>query len=95
LFPANDRIPLVFGNPVGRIPDDARKNPWSRKQDQIPLVDRPECGDATGSSFRRMELPWRLIGMVTVGTAAVALLTSTLSARRAAAVPVLEATGAE
>lgn len=50
---------------------------------------------ATGSSFLRVELPWWLIGMVTAGAAVVALLTSTLPARRAAAVPVLEATRAE
>lgn len=50
---------------------------------------------ATGSSFLRVELPWWLIGMVTTGAAMVALLTSALPARRAAAVPVLEATRAE
>jgi putative ABC transport system permease protein len=50
---------------------------------------------ATGSSFIRLALPWWLIGLVTAGAAAVALLTSALPARRAAAVPILEAARAE
>jgi putative ABC transport system permease protein len=50
---------------------------------------------ATGSSFIRVELPWWLICLVAGGAALVALATSALPGRRAAAVPILEATRAE
>jgi putative ABC transport system permease protein len=50
---------------------------------------------ATGSSFIRVELPWWLLSLVAGAAAAVALTTSALPARRAAAVPILEATRAE
>jgi putative ABC transport system permease protein len=50
---------------------------------------------ATGSSFIRVELPWWLLSLVAGAAAVVALVTSALPARRAAAVPILEATRAE
>jgi putative ABC transport system permease protein len=50
---------------------------------------------ATGSSFIRVELPWWLLSLVAGAAAVVALVASALPARRAAAVPILEATRAE
>ncbi|MFA1544952.1 FtsX-like permease family protein [Actinomadura chokoriensis] len=50
---------------------------------------------ATGSSFLAPNPPWWLFPAVIVGAAAVTLATSALPARRAAAVPVLEAAKAE
>ncbi|WP_131738449.1 FtsX-like permease family protein [Actinomadura roseirufa] len=50
---------------------------------------------ATGSSFLRPVPPWWLFPLVAAGAAAVALTTSALPARRAAAVPILEAAKAE
>ncbi|MFB4299298.1 FtsX-like permease family protein [Actinomadura sp. NTSP31] len=50
---------------------------------------------ATGSSFLRPDAPWWLFVLVAAGAAAVTLATSALPARRAAAVPVLEAAKAE
>jgi putative ABC transport system permease protein len=50
---------------------------------------------ATGSSFIRVELPWWLLSLVAAAAAVVALVTSALPARRAAAVPILEATRGE
>ncbi|MGH3240038.1 MAG: ABC transporter permease, partial [Spirillospora sp.] len=49
----------------------------------------------TGSSFLAPSPPWWLFAVVIVGAAAVTLATSALPARRAAAVPVLEAAKAE
>ncbi|GLZ02662.1 ABC transporter substrate-binding protein [Actinomadura sp. NBRC 104412] len=49
----------------------------------------------TGSSFVRPAPPWWLFPMVAAGAAAVTLVTSALPARRAASVPVLEATRSE
>ncbi|WP_067915737.1 FtsX-like permease family protein, partial [Actinomadura rubrobrunea] len=49
----------------------------------------------TGSSFLRPQPPWWLFPLVAAGAAAVTLATSALPARRAAAVPVLEAAKAE
>ncbi|GAA2164782.1 FtsX-like permease family protein [Actinomadura napierensis] len=49
----------------------------------------------TGSSFLRPDAPWWLFVLVAAGAAAVTLATSALPARRAAAVPVLEAAKAE
>lgn len=49
----------------------------------------------TGSSFFRPQAPWWLFPLVAAGAAAAALATSALPARRAAAVPILEATRAE
>ena len=49
----------------------------------------------TGSSFLSPDPPWWLFVVVVVGAAAVTLATSALPARRAAAVPVLEAAKAE
>ncbi|MFD0902499.1 FtsX-like permease family protein [Actinomadura sediminis] len=49
----------------------------------------------TGSSFLRPEPPWWLFPVVAAGAAAATLVTSSLPARRAAAVPVLEAAKAE
>ncbi|MFD0683171.1 FtsX-like permease family protein [Actinomadura fibrosa] len=50
---------------------------------------------ATGSSFLRPDPPWWLFPLVAIGAAAVALATSALPSRRAAAIPVLEAAKAE
>ncbi|MFA1540671.1 FtsX-like permease family protein [Actinomadura monticuli] len=50
---------------------------------------------ATGSSFLTPDPPWWLFPAVIAGAAAVALATSALPARRAADVPLLEATKAE
>ncbi|MDL4817706.1 FtsX-like permease family protein [Actinomadura opuntiae] len=50
---------------------------------------------ATGSSFLRPDAPWWLFVLIAAGAAAVTLATSALPARRAAAVPVLEAAKAE
>ncbi|WP_433467506.1 ABC transporter permease [Spirillospora sp. CA-128828] len=50
---------------------------------------------ATGSSFLAPNPPWWLFAAVVAGAAAVTLATSALPARRAAAVPVLEAAKAE
>ncbi|XRQ11973.1 FtsX-like permease family protein [Actinomadura welshii] len=50
---------------------------------------------ATGSSYLRPDPPWWLFVLVVAGAAAVTLATSALPARRAAAVPILEAAGAE
>ncbi|MEO3829178.1 FtsX-like permease family protein [Actinomadura sp. B10D3] len=50
---------------------------------------------ATGSSYLRPDPPWWLFPAVAAGAAVAALLTSSLPARRAAAVPVLEAAKAE
>ncbi|SPT58171.1 FtsX-like permease family protein [Actinomadura madurae] len=49
----------------------------------------------TGSSFLRPDPPWWLFPAVAAGAAVAALATSSLPARRAAAVPVLEAAKAE
>ncbi|GAA2081668.1 FtsX-like permease family protein [Actinomadura alba] len=49
----------------------------------------------TGSSFLRPDPPWWLFPMVAAGAAVATLATSALPARRAAAVPVLEAANAE
>ncbi|GAA4095814.1 ABC transporter permease [Actinomadura miaoliensis] len=49
----------------------------------------------TGSSFLRPDPPWWLFPLVTAGAAVATLATSSLPARRAAAVPVLEAAKAE
>jgi putative ABC transport system permease protein len=49
----------------------------------------------TGSSFLRPDPPWWLFPTVAAGAAVAALATSSLPARRAAAVPVLEAAKAE
>ncbi|QXJ24550.1 FtsX-like permease family protein [Actinomadura graeca] len=48
-------------------------------------------GAATGSSFLTPAAPWWLFVLIIAGAAAVALATSALPARRAAAVPVLDA----
>ncbi|TDC80306.1 FtsX-like permease family protein [Actinomadura sp. 7K507] len=50
---------------------------------------------ATGSSFLRPDPPWWLFPLVAAGAAAATLAISSLPARRAAAVPVLEAAKAE
>ncbi|WP_433476930.1 FtsX-like permease family protein [Spirillospora sp. CA-142024] len=49
----------------------------------------------TGSSFLRPDPPWWLFPLLTAGAAAATLATSALPARRAAAIPVLEAAKAE
>ncbi|MEV5830638.1 ABC transporter permease [Spirillospora sp. NPDC052242] len=49
----------------------------------------------TGSSFLRPDPPWWLFPLVAAGAAAATLATSVLPARRAAAVPVLEAANTE
>ncbi|MEU6750726.1 FtsX-like permease family protein [Spirillospora sp. NPDC046719] len=49
----------------------------------------------TGSSFLTPDPPWWLFVLVAVGAAAVTLATSALPARRASAIPVLEAAKAE
>ncbi|MGP4024823.1 FtsX-like permease family protein [Actinomadura sp. 3N407] len=49
----------------------------------------------TGSSFLRPDPPWWLFPMVAAGAAVATLATSSLPARRAAAVPLLEAVKAE
>jgi putative ABC transport system permease protein len=49
----------------------------------------------SGSSFLRPDPPWWLFPLVLTGAAVATLVTSALPARRAAAVPVLEAAKAE